>query len=117
MADPDFLAELMELAPHELVATPGHNDEYGRFIVASGQSAISVPCQIEGVSRLVRNVRGQEVVSSHFAYCLQFNNLSVDRHRYTLPSTFGPPRENIEAIRVDPVSDEGGLLYEIVALP
>lgn len=118
MAVPNFLAELMALAPHQLVATPGTTDEVGTFLPSG--PALSIPCQIEGESRLVRDPQGREVVSSHTIYCLEFNDLSVDRHRYTLPAGFGPPRENIIAISVDPVSDEDSNLqplYEVVSLP
>lgn len=115
MALPSFLPELLELMPHILLAQPGTTDEYGAF-VASG-SALAIQCQIEGDSRLVRDASGREVVSSHVAYCGEFNDLSVDGHRYTLPLTFGPPRELIQAIRVDPASDEDGVLYEVVRLP
>lgn len=110
-----FLEELLELAPHTLVAESGFTDEYGSFIV-SGQ-VLSIPCNIEGESRLVRNAQNREVVSSHTVFCLEFNDLSVDKHRFTLPAPFGPPRDKLEAIRVDPVSDENGTLYEVVALP
>lgn len=110
-----FLDDLLDLAPHQLTATPYTTDAYGTP-TPSGPP-LSIPCQIEGVSRMVRDPQGREVVSSFTIYCLEFNDLSVDGHMFTLPASFGPPNSNIKAIRVDPHSDEDGTLFEVVSLP
>ncbi len=116
MPDPDMMAELLELMPHELLAQPGYLTGTGSF-VDSG-SVLAIPCQIEGESRLVRdNQSGREVVASHTAYTGEFNGLTVDGYRYTLPSEFPDPRVDLTALRVDPVSDEDGPLYEVVSFP
>ena len=111
-----FLAELLELMPHELRAQPGYLTGTGGF-VESGEVLI-IPCNIEGESKLVRdNQSGREVVASHTAYCGEFNGLTTDGYRYSIPSDFPEPRTDLVAIRVDPVSDEDGTLYEVVSLP
>lgn len=113
---PTFLEDLQELAPHELLAQPGYLTGTGGF-VPSG-AVLQIPCNIEGESTMVRDNRtGREVVASHTAYCLEFNSLTVDGFRFTLPAEFPEPRVDLKAIRVDPASDEEGTLYEIVSFP
>lgn len=111
----DFLGELDDLMPHSLSAQPGFSDAYGAF-VDSG-AAVAVQCQIEGVGRLVRDTVGREVVSSRTAYCRGAFALTVDGHRYTLPPGFSLPRERLVALRVETLSDEAGILYEVVSFP
>jgi hypothetical protein len=111
----DFLGELADLMPHTVVVTPGVEDAYGEF-VASG-AALAIRCQIEGEKVQVRDSLGHEVTASHTIYCGDFSGLTVTLHRYTLPAAFGPPRDLLKAIRVDPVSDESGTLFEVVYLP
>ena len=116
MPDPDFMAELLELMPHELLAQPGFLTGTGGF-VESGEVLV-IPCQIEGESKMVRdNQTGREVVATHIVYTGEFNSLTVDGFRYTLPSEFPEPRIDLRALRVDPVSDEDGPLYEVVSFP
>lgn len=110
-----FIDELLPLMPHILTATPVTLDAYGTP-TPSGPS-IPIPCQIEGVNRMVRDNQGREVVSSFFAYCGEFNDLSVDGYVFSLPAEYGPPNDSIKAIRIDPASDETGQIYEIVVLP
>ena len=111
-----FLTELLELMPHEILAQPGILTGTGGF-VESG-AVLVIPCQIEGESTLERdNQTGREVVASHTAITGEFNGLTVDGFRYTLPAEFPEPRVDLTALRVDPVSDEDGPLYEIVHFP
>lgn len=115
MAD-TFLANLLDMMPHELLAQPGYETGSGDF-VDSGE-VLAIPCQIEGTSDLFRDNRsGREVVASHTAICGEFNSLTVDGFRFTLPDDFPEPRVDLRALKVDPVSDESGPLYEIVIFP
>ena len=66
---------------------------------------------------MVRDNQGREVVASHTAYCGEFNGLTVDAFRFTLPAEFPEPRVDLVAIRVDPNSDEDGTLFEVVSFP
>ncbi len=110
-----FLEDLRELAPHELLAQPGFLTGTGGF-VPSGD-VLTIPCNIEGEATLVRDNQAREVVSSYTAFCLEFNSLTVDGFRFTLPAEFPEPRVDLKAIRVDPNSDEEGTLFEVVSFP
>jgi hypothetical protein len=109
-----FIDDLSELFNESLVATPGILDEYGAFI-ASG-AVLNLPCRIEGESRLVRDPSGQEVVSSVQVVVAGYNDLTVERHRYTLPTRFSP-NFLLRAIAIDKVSDEDEPVYEEILLP
>lgn len=111
----DFLTELLELMPHTLTAQPGTTDAKGGF-TPSGAS-IAIPCQIEGENKLIRDLDGREVTSTRVVYTGEFVGLTIDGYRYDLPVGFPEPRTELVAIAIDPVSDEDGLLYEIVRFP
>jgi hypothetical protein len=106
--------DLLELMPDTLTATPGHLDGYGKF-VASG-AVLALPCYISGKTRLVRDLTGQEVVSSMKVTVGGVNDLTVEGHRYTLPTRFNP-RVDLRAILVKKVSDEDGPHHEVVMFP
>lgn len=101
--------------PHTLTAQPGATDEKDNF-TPSG-SALAIPCQIEGDSRLVQDQMGRDVTSRFLVYCGEFNGLTVDGFRYSIPAEFPEPTTELKAISVDPASDEDGTLYEIVRFP
>lgn len=109
-----FVADFLDLMSDTLVATPGYLDEYGGF-TASGE-VLSLPCHIEGSTRLVRDQSGREVTSSVQVIVGGVYDLTVDRHRYTLPARF-QPRTDLLAIGVERESDEVGPVYECVLLP
>ena len=109
-----FAAEFADLMPDTVIVTSGYLNSYGDFITSG--AILSLPCRIEGTSKLVRDRAGQEVVSSFQIYTDSFNTLSVDRHRFTLPSRF-TPRTEVQAIGIDPESDETGPCYEVIYLP
>lgn len=109
-----FDAALLDLMPDTLVAVPGAVDAFGEW-TASG-STVNVPCRVEGRARLVRDLSGKEVVSSVQVYTGGVYSLTVDGHRYTLPSRFAPKTE-IQALHVELVADEEGPHHEVVMLP
>lgn len=109
-----FADLFQDFMPDVVIVQPGHVTAYGDFI-ASG-STLSIPCRIEGANRLVRNSQGKEVVSSVQVITGEYNNLTVNNHRYTLPVRFSP-NSNLQAISVVKESDEIGPCYEEVYLP
>jgi len=109
-----MLAELAALMPDTLVAQPVALDEYGDWI-ASGES-LALVCRIEGGVKLVRDLNGREVVSSVQAIVGSSPGLTVEDHRYTLPSRFNP-NDNLRAIMVYREADEDGAFYEEVVFP
>lgn len=114
MAAP-IVPELLELMPDTIEAQPGALNEYGDF--APSGAALILPCHIEGSAKLVRDpLTGREVVSSFQAYVGGHNDLTVDRHRYTLPDRF-VPNGSLTAIAVEKDDDENGPHAEVVILP
>jgi hypothetical protein len=111
----DFLAELLELMPHELSAQPGITDAKGTF-TPSG-AVVAIPCQIEGENKLIADQLGREVTSTRVVYTGEFIGLTIDDWRFDLPAGFPKPRAELKALAIDPASDEDGLLYEIVRFP
>lgn len=98
----------------DLICQPGNLDATGRF-TASG-SPLTIKCRISGKVKLVRDRTGQQVVSSVQAVTDSYNNLTTDKHRYTLPSRFDP-RVSLRAIAVVKVSDENGPCFERIMFP
>lgn len=110
----DFGSLFADFMPDLLIAQPGTTNAYGDFIPSG--SILSIPCRIEGGNRLVRNAQGKEVVSSVQVITGAANDLTVNRHRYTLPARF-MPNTSLQAINVIRESDESGPCYEEVYLP
>lgn len=110
----DLLTELADMFPDTLVAQAGSTDAFGAF-TASG-AAVSHAAQVTGDVRLVRDASGQEVVSSVKVIVAGAPGLTVEGHRYTLPSRFSPGTA-LQAIRVDHYTDESGPCYETIRFP
>ncbi len=111
----DFMTELLELAPHELVAQPGFSDAKDNF-VPSG-AAIAISCQIEGEIKRILDQLGRDVTSTRVVYCMEYNALTIDGYRFSLPPAFAGPTTDLVALVIDPESDETGLIGEIVRFP
>lgn len=110
-----IVPELLELMPDTVLAQPGALNEYGDF--APSGSALSLPAHVEGSAKLVRDpLTGREVVSSVQVYVGGHNDLTVERHRYTLPGRF-VPSGGLTAIAVEKADDENGPHHEVVMLP
>lgn len=109
-----FLDDLDDLFPDSLVAQPITTDAFGDE--TNDGAALTLDCYINVEAKLVRDDTGQEVVSSAQVIVQGHNNLTVQSHRYTLPARFNP-REDLQAIGVNKVSDEDGASYEEVLLP
>lgn len=109
-----ILDDLADCFPDTLIAQPVSLNAFGEFS-ASG-SPVSLKCYIEGANKLIRDLDGQEVVSSLQAYIGEVSSLTVDGHRYTLPGRFNPSAD-LRAISVQRVSDENGAHHEVVMFP
>lgn len=101
--------DLADMFGDVLVAQPGSVDGLGAW-TASG-SALNPVCHIVALrgGTLIRDAGGNEVVSS-YKVIVGANptlGLTVDGHRYDLPSRFSP-RTELTALKVDYVSDEDG---------
>lgn len=110
----DFIAALAPLFADTVVAQPGAMDGYGDWV--SSGSTLNLTCHIEGGSRLVRSSTGHEVTSSLTIYVAGYNDLSVERHRYTVPGRYDPGTLLV-AVNVEKYTDENGACYEVVNLP
>ena len=110
--------DLAELFDSTVIAQPGVVDGAGDWL-ASGANQI-LPARYEGGPRIVRNASsGQEVVSS---LLVLINGVLVSHDasimRFTIPANpFSPHIELIQAIRIDPVSDETGVISAEIYLP
>ncbi len=111
-----LIADLLPLAADTIVAQPGTLDGFGAFI-ASG-SSVPLTCHIEGESKLVRDNNGREVTSSMQVFIVDASapSLSVEGHRYTLPSRFIPSADLI-ALTIGKATDENGAHHEVVMFP
>lgn len=107
-----FISEFADMLTDSLSVQPGYNNAYGEFI-ASG-AVVAVPCRVEAVNRLYRNSAGREVISTAQAYCGGLFGLTVDQHRYALPSDAVPTGRNRVAVAVHLEHDEEGPSYEVV---
>jgi hypothetical protein len=109
-----FDAELLELMPDTLVATPGALDGFGQW-AASGE-VLSLACYISGRNRQTRDLAGREVVSTVQVTVGGAYGLTVEGYRYGLPDRF-EPNSGLTAISVRRASDEDGAHHEVVMLP
>lgn len=107
-----FIDDFADMLTDTLSVQPGHNNEWGEFIPSG--AVLTVPCRVESANRLYRNSAGREVISTAQAYCGGIFGLTVDQHRYALPSDAVPAGRNRVAIAVFPEHDEGGPSYEVV---
>ena len=111
----DFMTELLDLAPHTLTAQPGVSDAKDNFIPSG--AALAIPCQIEGEIKRIPDALGRDVTSTRLVYCLEYNALTMDGYRFSLPPEFSGPTDDLVALSIDPQSDETGLIGEIVRFP
>jgi len=111
-----FMGDLAELFDSTITAQPGFTDGAGTWF-ASGVPQV-LPARYEGGPRMVRTGSGQEVVSS--LLCL-INGVLVSHDpaimRFTIPAVFTPLTSEIQALRIDPVSDETGVISAEIYFP
>ena len=107
-----FIDDFEDLLTDSISVQPGTNNEFGEF-VPSG-AVFAVPCRVEAVNRLYRNSAGREVISTAQAYCGGLFGLTVDLHRYALPSDAVPSGRSRVAVAVHLEHDETGPSYEVV---
>lgn len=112
-----FMDDLAELFDSTVTARFGTVDGAGTW---NGGDGIIYPARYEGGPRMVRNAAsGQEVVSS---LLILINGVLVSHDvsvmRFTIPANpFTPHITEIQAIRIDPVSDETGVISAEIYLP
>jgi hypothetical protein len=111
---PGIIPYLLDMMCDTINAIPGATDYTGAW-VASGD-VLALPCRIIGRQQLVKRQDGQEVTSNMKVIIGGFNNLTVDDHRYTLPTRYAP-RLDLRAVAVKKVTDELGEHHEVVLLP
>ena len=102
-----IVSELLALFDSTIVVQPGTLDGSGAWL-ASGSNT-SYPARYEFGARIVRDWTGQEVTSSVFAIVagvLTTHDPSV--LRFTIPAATFLPYSELQALRIDPVSDESG---------
>lgn len=110
MADA-IVSDLLDMMADTLVAQPGALDGFGGW--SPSGAALSLPCYISGRNRLTRDLTGREVTSTVQVYVGGAYGLTVDGHRYTLPSRF-EPNSGLTAIGVRRLADENGAHHEVV---
>jgi hypothetical protein len=109
-----IIPDLLDCFGDIILVQPGNVNAFGTW-TASG-AIMALPCYIEGETRLVRDMKGGESLSTAQAYIAGYNSLTHRGHRYTLPSHWAP-KTDLEAIAISKVSDESGLHHEVVMLP
>ena len=110
----NIVADLLDFYTDTIVATPGYLGDFGEHIPSG--TVLSLPCRIEGSVRLVRDINGQEVVSTIQVFVAGFNDLNPQFYRYTLPSRWSPS-QSLRAIAVRKESDDDGPCYEEIDFP
>lgn len=108
----NFISEFADMLTDSMSVQPGYNNAYGEFIPSG--AVFTVPCRVEAANRLYRNSAGREVISTAQVYCGGVFGLTVEQHRYTLPSDAVPAGRGRVAIVVFPEHDEEGESYEVV---
>src|SRR5262245_24287318 len=104
------------MMPDSIVVHSGKPDGYGG-VAYTPPGATPYPCRLVCGPRPVRDPRaGRERGSTVQVIVGAAPGLTVDRHRYTLPSRY-TPSGNLTAINVKRVSDENGPHHEVVWLP
>jgi hypothetical protein len=112
-----IVQDLAPLFDAEIVAQIGVLSGDGTW-TASGVNQI-LPCRYEGGPRLIRGAASaQEVTSS--LLCIVGGVLmshDVSLMRFDVPATFYPQTTEIQALRIDPIIDETGVIGGEVYLP
>lgn len=110
------MSDLAPLFDSTITAQPGFVDGAGTWF-ASGANQV-LPARYEGGPRMVRTAAGQEVVSS---FLVLINGVLVSHDpaimRFTIPAAYNPLTDEIQALRIDPVSDETGIISAEIYLP
>jgi hypothetical protein len=115
MPDP-IVTLLQDMANDTVVAKrAGSFNLYGE--PQAQMSTTFTSCRITCKNRLVRNAQGTETTSTCQVTILDSAaDLSARLDRFDLPARFSP-NSNLEAISVDPVTDENGVHHTVVFLP
>lgn len=111
-----FMSDLAELFDSTITAQLGYVDGAGTWFASGVPRAI--PARYEGGPHTVASGGGQVVTSG--LLCLI--NGVLESHdptlmRFTIPAVFAPQTDLIQALRLDPVSDETGVISAEIYLP
>jgi len=111
-----FMSDLAPLFDSTITAQPGYTDGAGTWF-ASGVPQI-LPARYEGGPHTVAS-GGAQVVTSGLLCLINGVLVSHDtaKMRFTIPAVFAPQTDEIQAMRIDPVSDETGVISAEIYLP
>ena len=114
------VTDLRPLAVQTVVADLGTVSEFGKW--TSGTTTNLEYCHIEIGNNRVIDARGNEVTSRGSVFVLEDTGLfpgrndSNEEYRFTLPSTWPQPRDNLRAINIIRSEDDEGEVYEEIIL-
>lgn len=111
-----FMDDLAGLFDSTVTAQPGYTDGAGTWF-ASGVPQV-LPARYEGGAFMVGAGGAQSVASR--LLCL-INGVLVSHDpaimRFTIPARFNPQTDEIQAVHIDPISDETGVISAEIYLP
>lgn len=111
-----FMSDLAELFDSTITAQQGYTDGAGTWF-ASG-APIIYPARYEGGPHTVAS-GGAQVVTSGLLCLINgvLPNHDTTKMRFTIPAVFSPQTDEIQALRLDPVFDETGVISAEIYLP
>lgn len=111
-----ILDELLPLFDSTIDVQDGRLDAFGAWL-ASG-TPVGYQARYEEGVRMVNNRDGRSVASSVFVIVAGvLPSHDVDRLRFTITSSRFDPWSELQAIRIDPISDETGVIAAEVSFP
>lgn len=111
-----IIDDLAALFDSSIDVQNGNLNPSGDWLASGANSEIM--CRYEGGIVRVKDRTGQEVAASLFAIVGGvLPNLDVDRLRFTVPQSRFDPWSELQAIRIDPITDETGVIGAEVYFP
>lgn len=103
-----FIDEFEDLLSATLVVKPiASRDAFGLPAISS--PSVPVGCRITPTGgSMIKDSNGNEVLARYSVICGTKISLDVEGFRYDLPDTYPEPNVDLEALRVNIVSDEDG---------
>ena len=102
------ISDWLDMCPHTVTVEPfSSRNAYG---AATYGTAVTYRARVQGKNQMIRNVGGEEVVSTITVYVA--TQTMTPQDRITLPSPFSPTQPDILAVQR--VSDESGQHHVVV---